>query len=80
MGCGRERHRGARRVLIKDVEDDPSGKRLNRTPLAVGREISLTAIENRVDLRVGQRIDGEKIHERVAYCGGGRLASASIAP
>src|SRR5207248_9259964 len=32
------------------------------------------------DLVVTQRIDGKKVHERGAYCGGGRLASASIAP
>ena len=31
------------------------------------------AIEDGRDLVVGQRIDGEKVHERCAYCGGGKI-------
>src|SRR5438309_8095701 len=75
-----ERHRRPRRVLIKDVEDDLALERVVRMSSAVLGEPMAGAIENGRDLVIAQRIDGEKIHERCAYCGGGRLTSASIAP
>src|SRR5438309_1844635 len=77
---GRERHRRPRRILLKDVEDDLAFERVVRMSGAVLGEPKAGAIENGCDLVVGQRIDGEKVHERCAYCGGGRLASASIVP
>src|SRR5438067_4815791 len=76
----RERHRRPRRVLIEQVEDDLALERLVRMSGAVLGEPMAGAVENGGDLVIGQRIDGEKVHERCAYCGGGRLTSASIAP
>src|SRR3954447_2587997 len=76
----RERHRRPRRILVEDVEDDLARERIVRMPGAVLGEPMGGAVEDGCDLVVGQRIDGEKVHERCAYCGGGRLTSASIAP
>src|SRR5438270_13412773 len=75
-----ERHRGSRRILVEQVEDDLALERVVRMSGAVLGEPMARAIENGGDLVIGQRIDGEKVHERCAYCGGGRLTSASIAP
>ena len=80
MRGGRERHRRPGRVFVKDVEDDLAFERVVRMSGAVLGEPMAGAIENGRDLVIAQRIDGEKVHERGAYCGGGRLASASIAP
>src|SRR4051794_17707267 len=80
MGRGRERHRRSRRILIEQMEDDLAAERLARTPGAVLGEEMAGPVEDDRDLAVVQRIDGDEVHERVAYCGGGRLASASIAP
>ena len=75
-----ERHRSPRRILVEEIEDDPPPQRLARAAFPiVGKEASCP-IEQRRDLGVGQRIDGEQVHEQTAYCGPGRLASASIAP
>src|SRR4051794_14240190 len=75
-----ERHRRPRRILIEYVEDDLAPERVVRMSRAVLGEPVAGAIENGRDLVVAQRIDGEKVHERCAYCGGGRLTSAWIAP
>src|SRR5690349_8589915 len=80
MRGGRERHRRTGRVLVEDVEDDPALQRVTEAAFPIRSEMTLRAVEDRGDLRVSQRIDGEEIHERVAYCGSGRFASASIAP
>src|SRR4051794_40660689 len=49
-------------------------------PGAVLREPMVGAVQDRRDLAVAERIDGEQVHERRAYCGAVRLARASIAP
>src|SRR3954449_7357510 len=76
----RERHRRPCRILVEDVEDDLARERIIRMAGAVLVEPIAGAVEDGSDLVIGQRIDGEKVHERCAYCGGGRLTSASIAP
>ena len=76
----RERHRGARRVFVEDVEDDAPVQPLARSAAPISREIELGAIEDVRDLGVAQRVDRKDVHERLAYCGAERLASASIAP
>src|SRR6266550_3263144 len=80
MGRGRERHRGARRIFIEDVEHDLAGQALARAAAAVLGKEMLGPVEDARDPGVVQRIDGEKVHEHAAYCGPERLASASIAP
>src|SRR5205823_9187592 len=63
-----------------NVEDDLALKTIVGVTGAVLGEPMVGALEDGGDLVVTQRIDGKKVHERGAYCGGGRLASASIAP
>src|SRR6185369_10239270 len=77
---GRERHRGASRIFIEQVEDDLAGKLAAGLASAVGSEEQLRPVQDRRDLVVAQRIDGNQVHELCAYCGPGRLTSASIAP
>src|SRR5206468_12647012 len=70
----------AGRILVEDVEDDPALEVVARMAGAVLGEPMVGAVEDSRHLVVGQRIDREQVHKRCAYCGGGRLASASIAP
>src|SRR6476661_1365372 len=76
----RKRHRRPCRIFIEDVEDDLALEQAVRMAGAVLAEPMTGAIEDGRNLLIGQRIDGKKVHERCAYCGGARLASASIAP
>src|SRR5207248_9417815 len=80
MRGGGEGHSGAGGGLIEDVEHDLAFEPLAGAAGAVLGEPMAGAIEDGLDVVVAQRIDGKKVHERFAYCGGGRLASASIAP
>ena len=59
----RERHRRARRVLIEDVKHDPTGKRLRGfSPRSIILEQDLRTLEQQLDLRIRQRIDGKQVH------------------
>src|SRR3982751_870722 len=80
MNRSGEGHRRPRRVFIEDVEHDPASQRPAAAALPIAGEMVSGAVEDRRDLGIGQRIDGEQIHEQQAYSGPGRFASASIAP
>src|SRR3954447_18537600 len=80
MCCSSEGHRGASRILIENVEDDPALQRLVRGLSPVIGKVAIGSVEDFRELLIGQRINRKEVHKRLAYCGPGRLASASMAP